>query len=241
MARLPRHDAAMRQRLERARARGKVLRYVGRLTCERAGRDARGHRCGDGRSDGARGEASLRQHRAHRQRGALRYAPLLRQSAHRPGAGGRTRGHGRGCVRRPAAPLPLTLGRDFDASMPSAGHRFRAGVGRQRRNRLRHSGLLGGGAGRSRHGEPRRDEQASRSPTITGVAGTLPTNPAQNTAGPRVARHAGGAAPGLRLRDADRQGDSARLRPRGLGRLGRRGGGGGQCAAARSPAASSSC
>ncbi len=36
MGQLPRHDAAMRERLETARARGKVLRYVGRLTCERA-------------------------------------------------------------------------------------------------------------------------------------------------------------------------------------------------------------
>jgi len=36
MQRLPRHDAAMRQRLEGARARGKVLRYVGRLSCEHA-------------------------------------------------------------------------------------------------------------------------------------------------------------------------------------------------------------
>ncbi|MFZ0550056.1 MAG: bifunctional aspartate kinase/homoserine dehydrogenase II, partial [Steroidobacteraceae bacterium] len=35
MERLPRHDAAMQERLESARARGKVLRYVGRLTCER--------------------------------------------------------------------------------------------------------------------------------------------------------------------------------------------------------------
>jgi aspartokinase/homoserine dehydrogenase 1 len=34
MARLPRHDAAMRERLDAARARGKVLRYVGRLTCD---------------------------------------------------------------------------------------------------------------------------------------------------------------------------------------------------------------
>ncbi len=34
MTRLPRHDAAMRERFETARARGKVLRYVGRLTCE---------------------------------------------------------------------------------------------------------------------------------------------------------------------------------------------------------------
>src|SRR6266478_1799449 len=34
MARLPRHDAGMRERLEAARARGKVLRYVGRLTAD---------------------------------------------------------------------------------------------------------------------------------------------------------------------------------------------------------------
>jgi bifunctional aspartokinase / homoserine dehydrogenase 1 len=36
MARLPRHDAPMRERLETARARGKVLRYLGRLACEGA-------------------------------------------------------------------------------------------------------------------------------------------------------------------------------------------------------------
>jgi aspartokinase/homoserine dehydrogenase 1 len=43
MARLPRHDEAMLERLETARARGKVLRYVGRLTCERpAGTQAAG-------------------------------------------------------------------------------------------------------------------------------------------------------------------------------------------------------
>jgi len=34
MGRLPRHDAGMRERLEAARARGKVLRYVGRLTAD---------------------------------------------------------------------------------------------------------------------------------------------------------------------------------------------------------------
>ena len=34
MARLPRHDAAMHQRFETARARGKVLRYVGRLSAD---------------------------------------------------------------------------------------------------------------------------------------------------------------------------------------------------------------
>ncbi|HEX3845867.1 MAG TPA: ACT domain-containing protein, partial [Steroidobacteraceae bacterium] len=41
MGRLPRHDAAMRERLEAARARGKVLRYLGRVTCERGSADAR--------------------------------------------------------------------------------------------------------------------------------------------------------------------------------------------------------
>jgi aspartokinase/homoserine dehydrogenase 1 len=34
LSRLPAHDMAMRQRFESARARGKVLRYVGRLTAE---------------------------------------------------------------------------------------------------------------------------------------------------------------------------------------------------------------
>jgi bifunctional aspartokinase / homoserine dehydrogenase 1 len=34
MTRLPRHDTAMRERFETARARGKVLRYVGRLTSD---------------------------------------------------------------------------------------------------------------------------------------------------------------------------------------------------------------
>jgi aspartokinase/homoserine dehydrogenase 1 len=34
MAALPVHDAAMQQRFEAARARGKVLRYVGRLSAE---------------------------------------------------------------------------------------------------------------------------------------------------------------------------------------------------------------
>ncbi|MGH8202523.1 MAG: bifunctional aspartate kinase/homoserine dehydrogenase I, partial [Steroidobacteraceae bacterium] len=40
MGRLPRHDAAMRERLDAARARGKVLRYLGRVTCERSPGDA---------------------------------------------------------------------------------------------------------------------------------------------------------------------------------------------------------
>jgi aspartokinase/homoserine dehydrogenase 1 len=34
LARLPGHDAAMRERFESARARGKVLRYVGRLLAD---------------------------------------------------------------------------------------------------------------------------------------------------------------------------------------------------------------
>lgn len=47
MGRLPRHDAAMRERLEGARARGKVLRYVGRLAC------------GAGMAAGARGASGV--------------------------------------------------------------------------------------------------------------------------------------------------------------------------------------
>jgi aspartokinase/homoserine dehydrogenase 1 len=34
MARLPQHDASMNDRLQTARSRGKVLRYVGRLTAD---------------------------------------------------------------------------------------------------------------------------------------------------------------------------------------------------------------
>jgi aspartokinase/homoserine dehydrogenase 1 len=34
MTRLPRHDAAMAERLANARARGKVLRYVGKVTAD---------------------------------------------------------------------------------------------------------------------------------------------------------------------------------------------------------------
>jgi bifunctional aspartokinase / homoserine dehydrogenase 1 len=48
MARLPRHDAAMGERLATARARGKVLRYVGRLTCE----DTSGTRAQGARASG---------------------------------------------------------------------------------------------------------------------------------------------------------------------------------------------
>ena len=47
MARLPRHDEAMRERLEAARARGKVLRYLGRLTCQ-PGKQGAGSRATSG-------------------------------------------------------------------------------------------------------------------------------------------------------------------------------------------------
>ena len=65
LAGLSRHDAPMKQRFEEARARGKVLRYVGAVAAD--GR-------GDRRPGRARGAARVRQHRADRQRGALRHA-----------------------------------------------------------------------------------------------------------------------------------------------------------------------
>ena len=99
MTRLPQYDAAMAARLSGAHGRGKVLRYTGTLT-------AGGER--QRRAAGARCAPSVRQHRAHRQRRALRHAALLRQSAHRAGTGCRSGGHRRRRVRRPAAPGGLS-------------------------------------------------------------------------------------------------------------------------------------
>ncbi len=57
MAQLPRYDAAMQQRLTAARGRGRVLRYVGKITA--AGEATVG-------LPGARGHARVRQHRPDR-------------------------------------------------------------------------------------------------------------------------------------------------------------------------------
>ncbi len=94
MSRLPRHDAAMRERFDKARgARQSVaLRREG---------DCPGSR--DGRCGRARCETCVRQHRPHGQCGALRDPTILRQSADRAGAGRRSRGHRGRCVRRPVA------------------------------------------------------------------------------------------------------------------------------------------
>ncbi len=92
------HDAGMQKRYEAAKAQGKVLRYVGRIT--------------------AKGEATVglveldrkhafAEHRAHRQRGALRDPALQQERADRAGPGRRPRSDGRRRVRRSAASLGL--------------------------------------------------------------------------------------------------------------------------------------
>ena len=74
-------------------------------------RSHRVERQGD-RGTGAPGrQACIREHRAHRQRGALRDPPLLRQSADRAGSGGGPRGHGRRCVFGSFAACPPTSAR----------------------------------------------------------------------------------------------------------------------------------
>ncbi len=77
MRRLPEFDASMAAMLAEAKRQGQVLRYVGRI-------DADGQ--GDRRLDPPGCEARIREHCAHRQCGAIRDSPLLRQSADRAGS-----------------------------------------------------------------------------------------------------------------------------------------------------------
>ena len=94
------YDAPMRERLEDARARGKVLRYVGRALR----RDGRWRRSGWSSSTPAHPFANIAL-----TDNVVRFATraLPRQPAHRAGAGRRTRGHRGRRVRRPAAPRRL--------------------------------------------------------------------------------------------------------------------------------------
>src|ERR1700744_20230 len=80
MARLPENDAAMAAGVRRCAQQesGAALRGAHRR-----------RRQGDGRADPARPEARLREHRTDGQCRAFCDPPLLRQSAHRPGARGR--------------------------------------------------------------------------------------------------------------------------------------------------------
>ena len=99
LARVPEVDAAMRERFEAARARGQVLRYVGRLDA-----DSRRATVGPGRS---RPVAFPREHQPDRQRGQLHDEPLQPQSARRARPRRRPGGHGRRRLRRSAARLRL--------------------------------------------------------------------------------------------------------------------------------------
>ena len=112
MRRLPEFDAAMAETLAEAKAQGAGAALRGPGECGRQG---------DRRLDAPRREARLCEHRAHRQRGAFRDPPLLRQPAHRAGPRRRTRGDGRRCVLGSIAPVGLSR-RAFvaprDAYMP---------------------------------------------------------------------------------------------------------------------------
>ena len=191
---LPRYDAAMRERFEARARRGKVLRYVGRHHRRRAR-----PRSGCSELDA---QARLRQHRAHRQRGALRHAPLLQQPAHRAGPGRRAGSHRGRRVRRPAAPRRPTWEHGCERV-----HGRGAPHSRRPRSATSPSASTSWDLRSMRSGDRvtvtrSAVSRASRSRAIRGVAGDLPLEPAENTAGRALARAAGGAAAGLRLRDA---------------------------------------
>src|ERR1700730_4638255 len=98
------HGAAAPVRRRLCRSPGGCARAPQAAALQRqAERGGRGHRG----PDRARCAPPVCQHCAHRQRRALRDAALLRQPAHRAGTRGRTRGHRRRRVCRPAAPCGL--------------------------------------------------------------------------------------------------------------------------------------
>src|SRR4029077_18104477 len=122
------------------------------------------------------------QHRAHRQRGALRDAALLRQPAHRAGTGGGTGGHRRRGVRRPAAAGRLSGGAAVSAAAleraavcapPSVGN---VAIGFD---------ILGFAveALGDRVTVTRRAEPGVAISAVRGVAGELPQETRDNTAG----------------------------------------------------------
>ena len=104
--RFPGQTTEVRRRDEEALRRGGGARQGAALHGPAHGR-RQGHR-GRGR---ARSHACLRQHRAHRQRGALRHGALQLESADRAGPGRRTRSDRGRRVRRPAARVLATSGR----------------------------------------------------------------------------------------------------------------------------------
>ena len=150
----------MRERLEAARARGRVLRYVGALDAAPAARD--------GRPGRARSHASVRQHQPHRQHRPLRDRPLRPEPAGRAGPGRRPGGHGGGRLRRSAARVRLPRGAAVtcrpaieDARMTATSRRVRAGERRQRGGRLRRPRPQRRGRRRSRARARRIAERAA--------------------------------------------------------------------------------
>ena len=224
MGNLPRYDAAMQKRLEGARARDKVLRYVGRITA--AGEATVGLAELDA-------QPCLRQHRADGQRGALRHAPLLRQSADRAGSGRRSRGHRRRRVRRPAAPGGLPWGAAVSGT--PAATRATAFAPASVGNVAIGFDILGFSVDAlgDRVTATRRAQPGVEITAVRGIAGDLPREPERQHRRPRAA----GAARGPAARTSASASRSTRAFRLGSGlggsaasAVGR--GGGRQCAAA---------
>ena len=175
---------------------------------------------GDGRPRRARCPPRVRQHRPDRQHRALRHR----------GATATTRSSCRVRARDRRSPpagvfadllrVCAYLGAQLvtPPARRAARDGVRAGLGRQRRHRLRRPGLLGGRARRSRHRararraracEIARDRAASRA--------SCRSSREQQHRRPGGAGAARGAEARLRLRARDRQGHSARFGPRRLG------------------------
>ena len=178
MARLPEFDCEHGADLERGARQepGAALRRADRC-----------RRHGDRRFDAAGCQARLRQHCAHRQRGALRDSPLLRQSLDRAGSRRRSRSDRRrrvlGSVASVglsgSAPVMLT---DVTAFAPATVANVGIGF-----DILGHTVEAVGDKVRLR----RIEEPVVRIRSITGIAGDLPVEPAHNTAGRAVqAMHA---------------------------------------------------
>ena len=216
MERLPEFDAVMADALKEAKKAGQVLRYVGRV-------DADGK--ATVRLTRLDASACIREHRAHRQRGPICDAQILRQSADRSGTGRRARGHRRGRVRGLAAAFGLPwsapvslMHADVVAFAPATVANVGIGF-----DILGHTVEAVGDRVRLR----RIDEPVVRIRAVTGIAGDLPVEPGSNTAGRALQAMRAALGSGFRFRNRDREGHSPGLghgRVRGFrgGRRGRR-------------------
>ena len=205
---------AMRERFEAARAprQGAALRRPARRA--------------DGKATVGLVEldahARVRQHRAHRQRRALRDAPLLRQSADRAGPGRRARSHRGRRVRRPAARSALISERGCEHARRDAPRRSR-----RRRSAMSPSAstssasavdALGDRVTVDAHGAAGRQHQRASAASSAICRSSRRRTPP----GARCSRMQRSAEARLRLRAGDRQGHSAGLGARRLGGFGGR-------------------